>query len=362
LITVCNKLLLEILFINVAEAYYHNQYLYKINQIKFGAIFLFPFQIILKHIMNKTEQTHPTSNFFTLFRDAFKELGKNDPLRMAGATAFFTSFALPPILIILTQILGLVFDPRKIASQLFTKLSNIIGKESVTQVIDTLTAFRRLAQDRLVTIGGFIFLLFVATTLFKIIKSSMNQLWKVKNVQKHGFFTALRTRWRSFMVIIIAGILFVLGLLAEAVQAYLGNYLREFSPLLALYFNSALNHLLSVIIVTLWFSIMFRYLPDARPKWKVAFVGGFVTSILFNVGKIVLHWLLTYSNITTVYGASASIVLLLLFVFYSSLILYYGAAFAKIWAAHHNMPIKPLPYAIHYQLAEADENDMLITQ
>jgi membrane protein len=204
--------------------------------------------------------------------------------------------------------------------------------------------------------------MFVATTLFKVIKSSLNQVWKIKAIRKHTLYAALNTRWRSFFVILVAGILFVIGLLAEAMQAYLGKYLYEFSPLLANYFNSALNYILSFIMVTAWFGILFRYLPDARAKWKIAFLGGFVTSILFNLGKVILHWLLTYNNFTSVYGASASIVLLLLFVFYSSLILYYGAAFTKVWAAYIGKPITPLPYAVHYHLADDDENEVKVEQ
>ncbi|HVG41427.1 MAG TPA: YihY/virulence factor BrkB family protein [Chitinophagaceae bacterium] len=306
--------------------------------------------------------TYSAVTFITLAKNAFKELGKNDPLRMAGATAFFTTFALPPILIILIQILGLVFNPKRITAQLVIKLSDIIGKESVQQVVNTLMGFRKMAQNPLITIGGFIFLMFVATTLFKVIKSSLNQVWKIKAIRKHTLYAALNTRWRSFFVILVAGILFVIGLLAEAMQAYLGKYLYEFSPLLANYFNSALNYILSFIMVTAWFGILFRYLPDARAKWKIAFLGGFVTSILFNLGKVILHWLLTYNNFTSVYGASASIVLLLLFVFYSSLILYYGAAFTKVWAAYIGKPITPLPYAVHYHLADDDENEVKVEQ
>ena len=100
--------------------------------------------------------------------------------------------------------------------------------------------------------------------------------------------------------------------------------------------------------------MVFRYLPDGRPEWKIAFAGAFLTALLFTIGKVILHWLLTYSNINTLYGTSASIVLLLLFVFYSSLILYYGAAFTKVWAIHKQNPIRPLPHAIHYRLVEAE--------
>lgn len=289
-----------------------------------------------------------------LLQKALKELLKNDPLRMAGATAFFTTFALPPILVILIQSLKLFINGHTIRVELFKSLSAIVGPETVRQTVEVLQGLRKLAQNWYITIGGFIFLLFVATTLFKVIKSSLNELWRIRPQRKQGLWKSLQGRVQSLLVILLAGVLFVIGLLSEGVRAFIGNYIFEFSPLLSAYFKSFLNHFVSIIIVMLWFVMVFRYLPDGRPQWKIAFMGGFVTSLLFTLGKIILHWLLTYSNINTLYGTSASIVLLLLFVFYSSLILYYGAAFTKVWGIYKGKPILPLPYASHYRLIEAE--------
>jgi membrane protein len=292
--------------------------------------------------------------FLQLLRESLQELLKNDPLRMAGATAFFTTFALPPILVIIIQSLKLIIDPRKVRSQLFQSLENIIGREAVEQVIDVLLAIRKLASNWWIIIGGFVFLLFVATTLFKVIKSSINQIWKVRPVHRLGFAKTMISRLQSIAVILIAGILFVISLLADGLQAYLGKYIFDISPALSFYFRSTLNYITSIIVVTLWFTIVFRYLPDGRPGWKIAMTGGFLTAILFNIGKVVLHWMLSYSNINTVYGTSAAIVLLLLFVFYTALILYYGAAFTKCWGINTGHPIRPLHHAMHYRIMEAE--------
>lgn len=293
-------------------------------------------------------------DFLKLLRESLTELLKNDPLRMAGATAFFTTFALPPILVIIIQSLKLILNPDEVRLQLFRSLEAIIGHEAVEQLVDVLMALRKLASNRWIIIGGFIFLLFVATTLFKVIKSSINQVWKVRPVHRLGFGKTMKSRLQSIVVILVAGLLFVIGLLAEGAQAFVGKYIFEVSPALSFYFKSALNYITSIVIVTLWFTVVFRYLPDGKPTWKVAFAGGFLTAILFNIGKIILHWLLSYSNINTVYGTSASIVLLLLFVFYSALILYYGAAFTKMLAINSGQPIRPLPHAMHYRIMEAE--------
>lgn len=301
--------------------------------------------------MPKRKSNRSTLHFFQLFPASLSEFLKNDPLRMAGATAFFTTFALPPILVILIQVLGLIFKPQNIRSQLFLKLSGIIGSETVDQIVKILNAFRELAQNRLATIAGFIFLLFVATTLFKVIKSSINQLWKIRRQDKEDFLEGLKARLHSVAVIIIAGILFVISLTGEGVQAFLSQELSALSPTLTFYFNSFLNYSISILTVTAWFSVVFRYLPDSRITWKSALTGGFITSILFNLGKIILHWLLQYNNITTIYGASASIVLLLLFVFYSSLILYYGASFTKTYIEYKGESIKTLHHSAHYTIS-----------
>ncbi len=293
-----------------------------------------------------------------VFRQALNELLKNDPLRMAGATAFFTTFALPPILVILIQAFKLIIGPANIRGQLFQSLSEILGPETVRQVMNVLQSLRQLADSWYITLGGFIFLLFVATTLFKVIKNSVNQVWKIRPRHKHGLARKLRTRIQSIFVILIAGLLFVIGIVAEAAQAFIGNYIFEFSPVLSAYFNTALNYIISIFIVTLWFAVLFRFLPDGRPVWPVAIAGGFITALLFNVGKLILKWLLSYSNINTVYGTSASIVLLLLFVFYSSLILYYGAAFTKMWAVFKKMPIKPLSHAMNYKVVESEVDEV----
>jgi membrane protein len=291
-------------------------------------------------------------HFFKLLRDSLAELLKNDPLRMAGATAFFTTFALPPILVIIIQSLKFIIDPAKVRSQLFHSLSDIVGPEAVEQLVDVLMALRKMANNWWVIIGGFIFLLFVATTLFKVIKSSINQVWKIRPAHRPKFVKTLGSRLQSIAVILIAGVLLVIGIMAEGMQAFIGKYIFEFSPVLSFYFNSAFNYVISIVIVTLWFAAVFRYLPDGRPTWRVAFAGAILTAVLFNIGKIILRWLLTYSNINTLYGTSASIVLLLLFVFYSALILYYGAAFTKVWGIDRAQPIHPLPHAMHYRLIE----------
>src|SRR5690606_38226929 len=187
-----------------------------------------------------------------------------------------------------------------------------------------------LAQNWYITIGGFVFLIFVATTLFTVIKNSFNQIWGVSTHKTKGLLSNLKARARSFAIILAAGILFVTGILIDSLELIAGKFMRELWSTAGAYFEGALNEVAGTVIVTAWFIVLFRYLADARPSWKVAIVGGVVTGVLYTLGKELLSLLMRNSNVVTIYGASGSIVLILLFVFYSSFILYFGAGFIKV--------------------------------
>ena len=287
-----------------------------------------------------------------LLAEAFTELKKNDPLRLAAATAFFTTFALPPILIILIQLFGTIFQIENFNERFFIRLSEILGKESTDQIRQTFRGFKAQASNWFITIGGVVFLMFVATTLFKVIKDSLNQLWNIKLDAAKRIKINLQNRLVSMVVILLAGLLFIAGMVSEGVQAILGNYLNGILPGSGSTLNIIINMLVSIIIVTTWFSVLFKVLPDAKPSWKVAIGGGFFTGLLFTIGKIIIRRMLTLGDIHSVFGTSTSIVILLLFVFYSSFILYYGACFTKAYAKFLNTPIEPADHAVRYELVE----------
>jgi membrane protein len=196
-------------------------------------------------------------------------------------------------------------------------------------------------------------LLFVATTLFKIIRDSINQIWNIRIAYRQGLGDLVRSRVRAVFIILVTGLLFLLALGTDMLQAYATPYLQEISPQLDNYVHSVLNPILSFVVVTIWFFILFRYLPDARTHWGVTLTGAVVTGLLFGIGKYALRWVLS-GNLQKVYGASGAMVLILLFVFYSSLILYFGAAFTKIWAEHCRHEIEPLHHASKYHISLED--------
>jgi membrane protein len=296
--------------------------------------------------------THNLKRFSTHFRIAFKLFQKNDPLRLAGATAFFTNFALPPILLILIRLFGFFIDRKILVARIFERLSNLLDDSSTTQIRQTLRNIRGIDHQWYATLISFVFFLFVATTLFSVIKNSMDQIWSIGIKEHSSFLFKLKIRARSMVIILLAGILFFVGLLTDSIQAIIGVYINTASPSFGKVFLSILNQILFIAIVTTWFTVLFRFLTSGRPTWKAAVRGGLLTGILFTLGKYILRIALPLSNIGNIYGASGSIVLIMLFVFYSSFIFYFGACFVKVLSDAKDTPIRPIKGAFSYEIKE----------
>ena len=271
-------------------------------------------------------------------------------MRMAGATAFFTTFALPPIVFILSQLFGLFIGRGNMGRGLIENISNTLGKEGAEQVRQVVRSISGFSDSWYVIVFGFLFLVFVATTLFTEIKNSLNQLWKISVKERPGLLFELSARAKSFAVILLTGILFFADLFLESFEIIAGNYIDEIWPWGSLYFKSAAQQIASLIIVAAWFVFIFRFLADGRPTWKASLIGGLLTGILFIAGKLLLRFLLVGSNIGDLYGAAGSFVLVLLFVFYSSFILYYGASFIAVYSEKKQWPIMAGGNAFKYRI------------
>lgn len=290
--------------------------------------------------------------FFTRFKAAFKLFQKNDPLRLAGATAFFTNFALPPILLILIRLFGFFIDRKILASRLFERLENILDSDSTSQIRQVLRNIRGIDHQWYATLLSFIFFIFVATTLFTVIKNSMDQIWSIGRKEHSGFMFTMKLRARSMVIILLAGILFMIGFLTDSIQAFISTYINTASPNFGRVFLSVLNQLLFIAIVTTWFTVLFRFLTNGRPTWKTSLRGGLLTGVLFTVGKYILRIMLPLSGIGNIYGTSGSIVLIMLFVFYSSFIFYFGACYVKVLSDARETPIRPIKGAYNYEIKE----------
>lgn len=283
-------------------------------------------------------------------RPSLVEFRRNDPLRMAGATAFFTTFALPPILFIIIHLFGVFSDQRTLGRSIIERLTHTIGEDGADQVLQVLRSIRGFSDSWFVIAVGVLFLFFVATTLFTVIKNSFNQIWQISVKEKPGAIFLLRLRLRSLAIILFAGLLFITDTAFEVMGGLAGNVVDSIWPGGGNYFKSALNEILAATIVTLWIIVLFRFLADGRPRWKPVITGGILTGLLFTGGKELVSYLLIESNMSRMFGAAGAFVLILLFVFYSSFILYYGASFIYVYSEKLKQPVLPTKDAFSYTI------------
>src|SRR5690606_11330767 len=249
------------------------------------------------------------------------------------------------------------FASDSIHQKLFAKIRATFGKETTRQIQKIVDNVSTYNDDPLITIAGFIFLLFVATTLLMVIKQSIHNLWSVKRKALNRFSYSFVERATGFALILIMAVLFLASLLLDASFSFLRDQLHVLLPSIDVPLMRVINIAFSILIVTTWFTVLFKLLPDARVPWKVAFVGGLLTGVLFNTGKWVLGKLLLYSNIASIFGASASFALILLFIFYSAFILYFGASFTFAYGDAVNAPILPGKNSERFEVKSVTEGD-----
>ncbi|MBC8035461.1 MAG: YihY/virulence factor BrkB family protein [Chitinophagaceae bacterium] len=305
--------------------------------------------------MNKKKTTWNLPVFWNLLKNSFRRLKRNDPLRMAGATAFFTCFALPPIIVLLFQLFSIFFSRQLVGSELGEVLDATLGNEGSTQLRNTARSLRNLANNWYMALMGLVFLVFVATTLFQVIRNTFNDIWNIR-LERSGFVYGLKVRARSLVVILAAAVLFLAAAVIDLINVFSGKYITKISEKGSVFFTGALHHITGMVIVTVWFIVLFRFLANARPSWRVATAGGIVTGVLFSLGKSLLSTILANSNPGAVYGAGGAIILILLFVFYASFILYFGASFIKEYALVVNDPIVPSHRAYQYELQKVSRD------
>lgn len=246
---------------------------------------------------------------------------------LSAATAFFTTFSISPIIIILMNALSLYFEKENIRPQLFDKMASVFGQQTANDIQIIVDNMRSMESNIWITILSSVFFIFIATTLLNVVRNAIHKIWNVHQTTKRKFGYRLKERLVGIVMILLMGILFLVALMMDTAIAVFRDYLDELIPDVHVGIIRMLNIVFSIVVVTVWFTLVFKMLTAAKVRWKVAFAGGLLTGILFSIGKFVLGKILIHSKVATIFGASTSIALLLLFIFYSSLILYFGTAF-----------------------------------
>jgi membrane protein len=283
------------------------------------------------------------------FKKAFGVLERNDPLILCSSTAFFATFSLSPILLLLADLFSLYFKSEKVGRQMFQVIASTFGTATAVDVEKIVQNFSELESGWLITIGSSVFFLFVATTLLTVVKKSIHKLWNIRSKPEWHLRYVGWERGTAVLLILISGVLLLFSILVDSGLAVSLDYLETVWPGVAIATIQVLNIVFSVAVVTIWFALIFKILPEARVHWEVAFVGGFLTAILFNIGQFVLGKILIHARLASIFGATTSLALILLFLFYCSFILYFGAAFTHEYAIKTDQHIKTSRHSRIYE-------------
>ena len=295
-------------------------------------------------------------HFFVLLGRAFTLLRKNNPLLISGATAFFTVFSLPPIIILLGTVLSkTLFQTEIITEKIYTTLTSVFGAsttETIAQIVDN---FKGMASNEWITIGGILFLMFVSTTLFQVIQQSIHRMWRIRTTATNTFMYRLRHRGIGLLIIVMAGILVLVTAIAESLLGILREYVASYLPDAIEFISKPGGFAIGILVYALWFAILFRYLPSARMPVSLTLKGGLFTAALFSLGKMILGKVLITERFGAIFGASASILLLMLFIFYSSMLVYLGAAFTFVLLKDSGRELPTRKHSERYRIVNREE-------
>ncbi len=297
---------------------------------------------------------------FEILKNAFKGFSEDKVTKLSGSLAYATIFSLAPLLIVIISLSGIFLGREAIEGKIYQQLAGFIGSDTAAQLQEIIKNASIAGKGKLAAIIGGITLLVGSTTVFAEIQDSINSIWGLKPKPKRGWVKMLQNRFLSFSVIIGLGFLLVVSLGISSLIDGFGERLKTQFPDISVIVFYVINIILTLIIITLIFGVIYRVLPDARIKWRDVFAGAVTTALLFMAGKFAISFYISKSNIGSTYGAAGSLVVLLLWVYYSALILYFGAEFTKAYAVKYGSKIYPNHYAVTTKTVEVETGQQSI--
>jgi len=285
------------------------------------------------------------NTFIKVLKNTINGFSEFKILKISASLAYITVFSLAPLLLVVLFIFDTFWGKEMIEELIFDSAKAYVGVDTASQLkqmIQNLTLSNNTTFSAIIGIGS---LVFGATSLFAEIQDSINTIWGVRPKKNSGIWQFIKNRLLSFGVIGSLGFIMLVALGFSTVLDSLSNYLTQHFSDTIVYILYGVNILVTMLITSLLFAAIFVILPDAKIKWRQVRLASITTTILFLIGKFGISYYITSSNINTIYGAAGSIVILMLWVYYSSVILYLGATFAKFYAIEFSTAIKPSEYA-----------------
>jgi membrane protein len=284
-------------------------------------------------------------NIFSYIKQVFKEFSADNIFKYSASLAYYTVFSIAPLLVIITSLSGIFFGRDAIKGEVYGQLNKLIGDVAAAQIQDTIKNIHLTGNNFFATAISIVILLIGATSIFGEAQDSINKIWGLRVKTKRIWWKLILTRLLSFSLILSICFIMIASLILNVIVASFGDFLDRYIRNFNVYFIEITDALLSFLVSTFLFSLVFKILPDAKIRWKDVLFGGFITALFFTLGRLAIGFYLGKSNFTTLYGAAGSIVIVMVWVYYSSVILYLGAEFTKVHANLYGRKIEPNEYA-----------------
>ena len=284
----------------------------------------------------------------------FSGFSNDNGLKLSASLAYYTVFSLAPLLILVISLAGLFLGQDAATNKLYPQIQGYVGAQAAAQIQDALKHLQLSGKSGMAVIIGVVTLLVGASSIFIEIQDSLNIIWRVKAKPKRGWVKLLQNRFVSFSLIISLGFLLLASLLINFIVDLLGKKIEHFLPAVTGLLLKAINLGITVVVITVLFGIIFKFLPDVKIKWRDVRSGAFFTALLFMLGQYIISQYIQYTAQGSAYGAAGSIIVILVWIYYTSAILYIGAEFTQVYAEASGSHIEPAEYAVYMRHTEVE--------
>ena len=286
-----------------------------------------------------------TKDLGKLFKKTFKEWNAKDPFRQSAVIAYYAIFSIPGLLVLVIAIAGYFFGKDAVNESILSQVASTLGEDTSLQIKQILAKATQTKSTLWGSIIGVGTILLGATGVFVELQITLNAIWKVKVVPKKGILPILKARLFSFGLILAIAFLLMISLVISTALAAISDFIKGgTSEFMIIVFN-VLNFIFSLAVISMLFALMYKILPDAKIQWKHVWFGAILTGLLFTIGKTVLAFYFGTAQPASIYGTAGSIILILLWVSYSSMILFFGAEFTAAYAKQYTGEVPPTEIA-----------------
>ncbi len=307
----------------------------------------------------------PIKTIWNSIKDAFGAFFEHNVLKLSAALAYYTIFSLPGLIIIVLWVSDIFYGHEAVEGKVYGQIASLVGSDAAVQIQETIRNAALSSEGSFATIVGLTTLIIGATSVFGEIQDSINLVWRLKARPKkgRGWLKLIINRLLSFSIVISLGFLLLVSLVLNGVMDALIDQLTRIFPETQVIVVYIVNLVITFIMTSLLFGLIFKVLPDARIEWKHVRAGAFATALLFMGGKFLISYYLGHSKMSSAYGAAGSIIVILLWVYFSAIILYFGAAYTRAYAICSGSHIYPNNYAVWIEQVEVEtKQDLQNTQ